>query len=268
MDEPLGEAHLQAYIDGQLDTAGRIEVEGWLQRHPEAAAEAMEGLRLRDEVRLFLADEQWAPAPATLGHARELARRLASRKAGMRLRRALAAAVLVGAGWFAHAEFGLFVDQVAAAHPVPAFAAQAARSLDTLPVRLTGITPPRTLPSGPDAPRSGGEVPLPALGDSLRLVGFEPVHWEGGTGLAALYRTERGEPVTLFAGEAPDFDVLWPRSALVEGHTTVFWQTGPYAYALSGGVPDHVLLDLARLAGPRPWASFIHLSPTEGAPHG
>ena len=46
---------LQAYIDDQLDTAGRIEVERWLQDHPAIAAEVMEGLRLRDEVRLFLA---------------------------------------------------------------------------------------------------------------------------------------------------------------------------------------------------------------------
>ena len=86
--------------------------------------------------------------------------------------------------------------------------------------------------------------------------------------MVALFRTAGGEPVSLFAGEAPDFDVLWPRSAMVQGHTTVFWQTGPYAYALSGGVAESVLLELARQAGPRPWASFIRLSPTEGAPHG
>ena len=40
------------------------------------------------------------------------------------------------------------------------------------------------------------------------------------------------------------------------------------ATALSGGVAESVLLELARQAGPRPWASFIRLSPTEGAPHG
>ena len=266
MSGPMGEADLQSYIDGQLDMPGRIEVERWLQAHPEAAAEVMEGLRLRDEVRLFLADERCAAAPATVGHARELTRRLAAQRTGLRLRRALAAAILVGAGWFAHAELGLFVDSVAAAHPVPAFAAEAARSLDTLGARL----PPDAVAEAlaPAAPRTGGEVPLPALGDLVRLVGSDLVHWEGGTGMVALFRTAGGEPISLFAGEAPDFDVLWPRSAMVQGHTTVFWQTGPYVYALSGGVAESVLLELARQAGPRPWASFIRLSPTEGAPHG
>jgi anti-sigma factor RsiW len=263
----LGEADLQAYIDGQLDMPGRIEVERWLHAHPEAAAEAMEGLRLRDEVRLFLADEGWAPPAATVGQARNLARRLAGRKAGVRLPQALAATILVGAGWFAHAELGLFVDPVAAAHPVPAFAAEAARSLDTLPARLGGAEAVAA-PHGPEAPRTGGEVPVPPLGDSLRLVGSDLVGWQGGTALVALYRTTQGDPITLFAGEAAGFDVLWPRSATVQGHTTVFWQTGPYAYALSGGVEETVLLELAREAGFRPWASFLRTSPTQGAPHG
>ena len=266
MSEPMGEADLQAYIDSQLDMAGRIEVERWLHAHPEAAAEVMEGLRLRDEVRLFLADERWAPAPATVGQARELTRRLASRKAGLRLRRALAAAILVGVGWLAHAELGLFVDPVAAAPPVPAFATEAARSLDRLRSRRAVAEAPDAVP--PAAPRTGGDVPLPALGHSVRLVGSELVPWEGGTGMVALLRIAGSEPIALFAGEAPDFDVLWPRSAVIQGRTTVFWQTGPYAYALSGGVAESVLLDLARQAGPRPWASFLRPSPTQGVPHG
>ena len=41
MTFPIGDADLQAFIDGQLDTCGRIEVERWLQDHPEAAAEVM-----------------------------------------------------------------------------------------------------------------------------------------------------------------------------------------------------------------------------------
>ena len=109
---------------------------------------------------------------------------------------------------------------------------------------------------------------MPPLGHGLRLVGSDLVAWQGGTALVVLYRTAADEPVTLFAGEAGDFDVLWPRSATVEGHTTVFWQTGPYAYALSGGVDEAVLLELAREAGFGPWASFIRTSPTQGAPHG
>jgi anti-sigma factor RsiW len=268
MGEPVTEADLQAFIDGQLDMPGRIEVERWLQSHPEAAAEVMEGLRLRDEIRLYLASDGWVPAPASVGRCRELARHLASRRAGQRLRRMVAAALLVGAGWFSYAELGLFVDPVAAAHPVPAFAAEAARSLDTLATKLGTGEPSRSAPIALDAPRTGGEVPIPALGGSAQLVGSDLVRWEGGTGMVALFRTEGGELISLFAAEAPGFDVVWPRTARVRGHATVFWQTGPFAYALSGGPSEDVLLDLARKAAPRPWASFVRSPATEGAPHG
>ena len=127
MSERVSDAELQAFIDGQLDTAGRIEVERLLQADPEAAAAAIEGLRLRDELRLFMSeDADWPTPDGTVGRARELSRRLRARPTGRRLRRALAAAVLIGAGWFAHAELGLFVDSVSASPHVPAYATQAA----------------------------------------------------------------------------------------------------------------------------------------------
>jgi hypothetical protein len=114
-------------------------------------------------------------------------------------------------------------------------------------------------------------VGTPALPDLLNgsatLLGSTSVRWEGGIGTAALYRSEDGRLVGLFAGEAPAFDVSWPTGAMVDGHPTVFWQSGPYAYALSGGMTEAELLDLARRAMPQPWASFIH-STTEGVPHG
>ena len=122
----------------------------------------MEGLRLRDEVRLFLADDGGPAAPATVGHARELhppARR--ARRPGCGCGAALAAALLVGAGWFAHAELGLFVDQVAAAHPVPAFAAEAAAVAGhAAGSRLAAGAAPEA-GGAAAAPRTGGEVPVP-----------------------------------------------------------------------------------------------------------
>jgi anti-sigma factor RsiW len=86
--------------------------------------------------------------------------------------------------------------------------------------------------------------------------------------MTALYRTADGTLLSLFAGEAPEFDVTWPRGAVVEGHPTVFWQNGPYAYALSGAMAEAELLDLAQRAVPSPWASFVHRPTNEGVPHG
>jgi anti-sigma factor RsiW len=268
--ERVTDADLQAYIDGQLDTTGRIGVEAWLQENPEAAAEAMEGLRLRDEVRLFLAADDWPAPPATIGLARQVTRQLGSRAWGLRVRRAVAAAVLIGAGWVAHAEFELFVDQVAAAHPVPAYADEAAEAYEAMRLKLTaGHAPDATLVAL-DAPRTGGQVPVPGLGEGLRFVGSDFVPWDGGTAVVAVYRSghEGGDVVMLFAAEAPSFAVSPPEAARVHGSTTVFWQAGPFAYALNGTLAEAELLAIARAAAPRPWSSLTrHRSSTEGANH-
>ena len=59
MSEPIGESDLLAYVDGELDTSARIAVEAHLREHPEVAARVLDDLRLRDEVRLFLGQEDW-----------------------------------------------------------------------------------------------------------------------------------------------------------------------------------------------------------------
>ncbi|HEX6012417.1 MAG TPA: hypothetical protein VFY87_11570 [Geminicoccaceae bacterium] len=269
MAERVTDADLQAYIDGQLDTVGRIGVEAWLQEHPEAAAEVMEGLRLRDEVRLFLAADDWPAAPATIGLARQAARQLGSRSWGLRVRRGIAAAVLVGTGWLAHAELELFVDQVAAAHPVPAYAGEAAEAYEAMRLKLAAGHAPDPAPTTLDAPRTGGQVPVPGLGQGLRFVGSDLMPWDGGTAVVAIYRGGRGDDVvTLFAAEAPSFAVSPPEAARAHGRATVFWQAGPFAYALNGTLPEAELLAIARAVAPRPWSSLTpQRSSTEGANH-
>jgi anti-sigma factor RsiW len=267
--ERVTDADLQAYIDGQLDTAGRIGVEAWLEEHPGAAAEVMEGLRLRDEVRLFLAADDWPAPPATIGLARQVTRQLGSRSWGLRVRRGVAAAVLVGAGWLAHAEFELFVDQVAAAYPVPAYADEAAEAYEATRLKLAAGHVPDPALVALSAPRTGGQVPVPGLGEGLRFVGSDLVPWDGGTAVVAVYRSGRGDDVvTLFAAEAPSFAVSPPEAAPVHGRATVFWQAGPFAYALNGTLPEAELLAIARAVAPRPWSGLNHhRSSTEGANH-
>src|SRR5919107_4471769 len=110
MDRPaVSDTDLQAYIDGQLEPARRVEVEAHLATRPERAAEVMEGLRLRDELRLFLGEEGWPPAPETTALGERLARALRLRALVPRFRAGLAAACLVGLGvglgWAGHAGF-------------------------------------------------------------------------------------------------------------------------------------------------------------------
>jgi anti-sigma factor RsiW len=256
--EHVTEAELHAYVDGQLDTAGRVEVEAHLQRHPEAAARVMAWLRLRDEVRLFLADDE-AP-PATVGLARRLERRLGWRSLGFGLRRGLAAACLVGAGWLAHALLGgllgaPLVGPTVAASPVPAFVDEAAEADHAVRLELAaGHAPyPALMPLA--APRTGGLVPVPTLRGGLRLLGSDLVPWDGGAAVLAVYDAGGGRVATLFAAEAETLEASPPRASPGPGLATVFWQAGPFAYALSGDLPEADLLAIARAAAPPPRAA-------------
>jgi len=266
--QQISEAELLAYVDGQLGTNERVAVEAHLRDHPELASRVLEDLRLRDEVRLYLAAEDW-PAPArSIASARELTRCLHRRSLGVRLRRGLVAAALVAAGWFAHEEFDLFVDQVAAAHPVPAFADEAAEAYTAVRAKLaSGLDPGKALLELP-AERTGGLVPMPGLGEDLRFLGSDLVPWDGGVALMALYRDGQGRILTLFAAEADSFAVDAPRLGEAHGLPTVFWQQGRFAYALNGAADGAELLTLARGAAGSPWPSFFHHPPSTGGTHG
>ena len=254
MGERISEAELLAYVDDELPIAERIALERRLGAEPELAAGLLEDLRLRDELRLFLAEGTpvagagW-PAPGrSVALARELARRLHRRMPGLGLRRGLLAASLVALGWFAHQGLTPLVDQVAAAHPPPAFAEAAAEAYATMLLGMAGDGGrPAASPALP-APRSGGTVPLPSLGPELRLVGSALVPWNGGSALVTLHRAAEGAMVTLFAAEADTFAVSAPQLVRLEGGPTVHWQHGPFTYALTGGLPAEALLTLARQA--------------------
>ncbi len=56
MNEDISEIDLNAYVDGELDPRRRIEVEAYLETHPEAAARVMHDMRVRDEIRLFMTE--------------------------------------------------------------------------------------------------------------------------------------------------------------------------------------------------------------------
>ncbi|MFO1074667.1 MAG: hypothetical protein U1E17_18655 [Geminicoccaceae bacterium] len=270
MGEPGSEADLLAYVDGELPLAERIAFEARLGREPELAALLLEDLRLRDELRQFLAEGAPAgaaawPAPArSVALARELARRLRRPAMAERLRRGLLAASLVALGWFAHQGLGPMVEQVAAAHPPPAFAEAAAEAFATL--RLRAEAGEGAAPGAPEMPRGGdvGPVPLPALGPELRLVGSTLVPWSGGAALVAVHRTAAGGLVTLFAAEAASFAVTAPQLVPLAGEPAVQWQDGSFVYALNGSLPAGELLTIARHAAARPAAPGGQASSTGG----
>lgn len=83
MNTPPSEDDLHAYVDGRLEASRRAEVEAWLARHPERAAELHAWRQDAQQLRAALAGERFAPEPALdpsrlrVGLARARARRYA-----------------------------------------------------------------------------------------------------------------------------------------------------------------------------------------------
>src|SRR5262245_53933861 len=100
--ESITEIDLQAYVDDELATHRRTEVQAYLRRHEADAAQIMSDLRTRDLLRLALAESSLPSNSATVEAAARLERGLRRDGIVQRARKIVAVAVLIGLGWLAH----------------------------------------------------------------------------------------------------------------------------------------------------------------------
>jgi anti-sigma factor RsiW len=237
--EPVSELDLMAYVDDQLDPERRIAVEDHLARHPVLAAQVMDDLRRRDELRLALTEAASAMSNHRLElPAERLGRRLSFRMALHRNRRAIAASILVGAGWFAHAMFGgIGADPASAAHILPVYADDAVAAHRT----VLGEAQHDTVSTA----NAGGTIPLPHLPATFSPVGSHLVPSERGSAVQMLIHGPDEELLTLYAVETDSFSIEPPHAEAVRDVNVAYWQSGWVAYVLSGTGDQKELLSLA-----------------------
>src|SRR5262249_39612675 len=92
--ESITEIDLQAYVDDELATDRRTEVQAYLRRHEAEAAQIMSDLRIGDLLRLALAERSLPPNSATVAAAVRLERGLWRDRIVQRARKIAAVAVL------------------------------------------------------------------------------------------------------------------------------------------------------------------------------
>lgn len=254
--DPVSDDDLQAYVDDQLSVARRIDVEAYLSRQPEAASRVMADLRIRDELRLALADPARSvlAAPsrlATAEAARRLERGLSRQKWFGRMRAAAVVALLVGAGWLANAQFGHFgVSRVVASDLPPAYVEDAVRAHRTALVRAGMAS--QHMANRYDAAeiRAATAIIMPALPDDWKVQDVQVFPSAFGPSVEMAVTTEDFGTVSLFAVRPGGFDVV-PATTLPSGDfSTAYWQVGEVAYALVADAPsrdlDRAALRLAR----------------------
>ncbi|HZH52367.1 MAG TPA: anti-sigma factor [Microvirga sp.] len=239
---PISETDLLAYVDDQIDVARRIEVEDYLARNPDVAAQVMADLRTRDMLRLAFAGELPRPAEPTLEAARRLERGLVWRAFGLRLRRAAAVVALIGIGWFAHAQIGLFEIADSNASPkLPAFVEDALHSHKTAFLRA-GMTSQPEIPAYDRAEIAAATgIELPRLPDEWRIVDVQVFPARDGHSVEMIVDTRDLGRVALFATHVSAFHVIAPTLARFDNTKAVYWQNGQLAYALTGAANENAM---------------------------
>ncbi|HZH51819.1 MAG TPA: anti-sigma factor [Microvirga sp.] len=241
MSDLITEADLLAYVDDQLDVARRIEVEAYLARHPDAAAQVMADLKNRDALRLAFASELPRPPEATFQAAARLERALAWREIGLKVRRMAAVVALIGFGWFAHGQVGLGITDSAASPKPPTFVEDAVHSHETALVRARMVSQPEVSTYDPAEILAETGIRLPALPDDWQVRDAQVFPSRDGHSVEIAVDAGDLGRVSLFAAHVPVFNVINPTIARFDDAKTVYWQTGQLAYALTGTAGDKAI---------------------------
>ena len=243
MTDPITPADLHAFIDDQLDIARRIEVEDYLSRHPDVAARVMADMRTRDALGLVFGVVPAGHTPMRVfDAARRLGRGLLWRRIGSHLQRAVAITLLVGAGWFAHAQVGLFEVADSEASPrLPAFVEDARHAHETALIRARMASQPQVPDYDPVEIRAETGITLPVLPREWRIVDAQVFPSRFGHSVELAIEGEALGRMSLFAARSRKFGVTAPTLTRSASNATVYWQAGDDAFALTGTASDAAL---------------------------
>lgn len=244
--ERIGEAELNAYLDGELDAEARAGVESWLAENPEEAArmEALAGDR--DALAGIGADILNAPVPERMQAVLKRAPGIRSENHWMR---AAASVVLLVAGavagWVGHgsmapsasSETG-FLQHAVSAHVVftrERRHAVEAKATEKHLVRWLSKRVGRTL--NPPSLNSAGYL----------LVGGRLVADDGAPAAQFMYQNKDKNRLTLYVRSARDAKDVSFKIATERGVSAFYWIEAPYAYALIGKTDRDNLVALGEI---------------------
>lgn len=242
----ITECDLQAYVDDQLDAAGRLEVADYLVRHPNEAARVLADLSFRDAMRALAGEEAGtAAAPALAEEARRLDAMLGRRRLLARLWRAMpiaaaaAVAVVVAGTW----QYATLAPDARAA--VPALVQEALMSQKTAQIRARMPSQPETTHFDPKAVRSATRIAVPELPADWRILDAQLFPSDYGPSLQMVIDTGSDQPVSLFAvrssGDFPED----PQTAVIDGQAVGYWSHEGNVYALTGEQPADLIAEHA-----------------------
>jgi anti-sigma factor RsiW len=246
--DTLPETDLDAYVDNQLDAAGRLRVETYLAGHPPVAARVMADLGMRTTLKLALTSGEAAGRRDTREAARRLSANLEGRRMWTSLRRVAAVGILVSLGWFANSAVGPFgpSEVNASVHP-PAFVEQAMRAHQTALLRQGMPSQPEVKIYDRDDIRAATAIVMPELPKDWQVSDVQIFPSDFGPSVETTIRMGDGTRISLFAVRPGQFAVEPVRDLSLKEAEAAWWQIGDVAYALVSSNTQLGLSDEAEL---------------------
>ena len=223
---PIGEADLQAYVEGTLDEDARSAVEGYLACNPDLAARVMTALHLRGR----------SGAPAT---SRRPRRRL--------VQAAVALAICVGSGalgWSVAATHEAEGWREADGGLPPDYVEDAADSRQASVLRAAMRSQAETPTLDAAEIRRAMRLRLPHLPRGWRIVDVQVYPTDDGPSVNLVVATPQGRRLDLFAIRAAS-GVRRPELARRGKEIVAFWTRDSSAYVLGGDESGPQLLSAA-----------------------
>jgi len=244
----IGDAELNAFLDGELDTESQTVVTAWLAENPEDAVRLELMRRDKDLLATLNSEILSEPVPERFSNIVARAPRVPANNNHWMRAAAAVVLLLAGAtgGWIAHdqvtpsqivAKAG-FVDQAVSAHVL--FTKERRHAVEAKAEEKHLV---RWL-----SKRVGRTLNPPNLNEAgYKLVGGRLVSDYGRPAAQFMFQTKDRQRLTLYVRSAPDeketkFQIVQDR-----GVSAFYWIEKPYAYALIGKVDRQKLVALGEI---------------------
>ncbi|TWF49467.1 anti-sigma factor [Neorhizobium alkalisoli] len=242
------DADLNAYVDGQLDTAARLRVETYLADNPQAAARVMTDLSMRTSLKLAMSSNEMLGRAETREAARRLSANLDSRRKWAVVQRIAAVAVLVSVGWLANSSIGPFAPrEVNASVRTPPLLEEAIRAHETALVRQGMPSQPQVRAYEREDIRAATAIVMPELPNDWQVDDVQIFPSEFGPSVEARLHTGEGMVISLFAVRPGHFAVEPVKDISMANAEAAWWQIGDVAYAVVSSNAKSGLADEAEL---------------------
>lgn len=216
---------LAAYVEGRLPPDGRRQIEGYLAANPDLAARVMGELHRHGNVAA-------PPSPAR-------------RRTYVRTALALGCGLLVTSAVLLGGHFRRDLPFL-----VPDFVEDAVVSHRTTLLRADMSSQEETPTFNAMEMRTKAKLEIPALPNGWRIMDVQLYPSDDGPSMHVLINTPQDERLTLFAVRARTSASARPELTRSDGADVIYWERGPFGYALLGARSLETLKrDAALLAG-------------------